>query len=103
MKKILNTQGIKTIKMYPEAQTKCELGGDWYTNRLEITLIPNEYYPDYMEVQRAITDEVDGKTLNIEDVVRIVYDMMTFFSPLNIHIKDTVENCKTHFDVVVEK
>jgi len=103
MKRILNTQGIKTIKMYPVALTQCEIGGDWYTNRLEITLTPNEYYPDYTEVQEEIMKKVDGKTLNIEDVVMAVYDMMTFFSPLKIHITDTVENCKTHFNVVVEK
>lgn len=103
MKRILNSQEIRSIKMSPVAQTQCELGGDWYTNKLEITIKPKEFYPDYTEVQEAIMEKIDGKKLNIEDVVQIVYDLMTFYSPLSIHVKDTVEDCKTHMNVTVEK
>lgn len=104
MNKLENKQNISDITMYPMAYTKCEIGGDWYKNELDITFTPNKYYPDYMEVNKWICENIDGHTLNIEDVVDKVYAFLNdTYEPAYLHITDSVCNCKTHFDVVVEK
>jgi hypothetical protein len=48
--------------------------------------------------------EIDGKELNIEDVVDIIYNMLqSNYKPKSLTVTDYIENCKTHFDVVVTK
>lgn len=104
MLRINNTQDIKKITMKPVAFTRCVLGGDWYKNNLVIEFVPAKIYPDYTEVQEWIMKNVDGKNLNIEDVVEYIYDFLnTNYKPLELHIKDEVTGCRTHFDVIVEK
>ena len=102
--KIPNEQKILRIKMMPVAYTKCEIGQDWYKNELEIHFWADDCYPDYMEVNEWIMKEIDGKTLNIEDVVEMVYDFLKEnYSPLFLEVHDHVRGCKTHFDVEVIK
>lgn len=104
MEKIENNQKIKEIIMYPETFTICEIGGDFYKNNLEIKFIPDKYYPDYMKVQEWIIKNIDGKKLNIEDVVDSIYNyLIEHYTPKNLKIIDRVTYCKTHFDVTVIK
>ena len=103
LNKIRNDQGIKRIVMKPQAMTRCELGGDWYANNLLVVFDPDECYPDYTEVQEWVMENIDGETLNIEDVVQKVHDMLMQFAPVHLEVKYRVENCKTHFDVYVIK
>lgn len=104
MTKLENTQDIRLIVMKPTAHTKCVIGGDWYTNRLEINFVPGDYYPDYMEVQDWIMENIDGKALNIEDVVDQIERMLREeYCPADLEIANYIEGCKTHFDVVVIK
>lgn len=104
MNKIKNTQKIREIKMFPDAYTRCELGGDFYKNSMEIEFSPDACYPDYTEVQTWIMENIDGKTLNIEEVVAKVYEFLQFeYSPAFLKVINRVTNCRTHFDVLVEK
>lgn len=104
MEKLKNTQGIKTIIMKPTAYTKCQIGQDWYRNELEIEMIPGECYPDYMQINEFVMTQVDGKELNIEDVVDILYGLIQReFHPEYLKVTDYIKGCKTHFDVVVIK
>lgn len=104
MTKIENEQEVSLIIMKPVAYTKCAIGQDWYKNLLEITFMPNSCYPDYMEVNEWVMKEIDGKELNIEDVVANVYDYIKReYDPLDLSVKDNIVGCKTHFDVVVIK
>lgn len=104
MNKIPNKQGINLIVMKPDAYTRCELGGDFYKNSLEISFLPNKYYPDYTEVQNWIMENIDGKTLNIEDVVDLIYDFISdTYEPTDLEIRNEVSGCRTHFDVIVTK
>lgn len=98
-----NTQKITEIVMKPTACTFCKLGQDWYNNNLEITFTPDKYYPDYMDVQKYIMDEIDGHEMNIEDVVENVYSYMQIYEPKTLKVVDHVHGCKTHFDVDVTK
>lgn len=104
MNKIENKQGINRIIMKPDAYCRCEIGGDFYKNNLEISFLPDKHYPDYTEVQNWIMQNVDGKTLNIEDVVNNIYNfLMGTYQPIDLEIKDEVTGCRTHFDVIVIK
>lgn len=102
MTKIENKQKIDLIIMKPIAYTKCAIGQDWYKNSLEITFCPNNCYPDYMEVNEWVMKEIDGKELNIEDVVDLVYNYIkNEYDPLDLTVRNDIAGCKTHFDVVV--
>ena len=104
MNKIDNKQNINMIVMKPDAYCRCELGGDFYKNNLEISFMPDKSYPDYTEVQEWIMQNIDGKTMNIEDVVEVVYDfIMETYQPTDLEIKNEVTGCRTHFDVIVIK
>lgn len=104
MEKVPNTQKIRRITMKPTAITQCDIGGDWYKNEIEIEFFPDECYPDYMVVQKWIMDNIDGKRLNIEDVVDQIYKYLDeTYSPSGLFIRDIVTGNKVHFDVIVEK
>lgn len=100
---IKNNENITRIVMFPTAITLCDIGGDWYNNELSIEFFPKDFYPDYMEVQKWIMNNIDGKRLNIEQVVEQVYNYMLTYSPQNVHVRDKVTGNKVHFDVIVEK
>ena len=102
MTKLSNTQQIKRITMHPQAACKCVLGGDWYTINFDIEFIPNDSYPDYMEVQDFVQRHIDGESLNIEDAVAILRDMLIGFYPHGVSVTAKIVNAKTHFNVEVE-
>lgn len=89
--------------MKPVAYTKCAIGQDWYKNEMEITFLPADCYPDYMEVNQFIMGEVDGQEFNIEDVVQRVYEFLMKYDPKRLKVEDHIRGCKTHFDVDVIK
>lgn len=100
--KIPNTQSIKKIVMKPLAFTKCEIGQDWYRNDLTITFIPDKCYPDYMQVEDWIMQNIDGQIMNIEDVVKQVRDFLQQeYSPKELQVESKVTGNKVHFDVEV--
>ena len=102
--RIENTQGIDEIIMRPRACCKCVIGEDWYINEFKITFVPDGCYPDYMDVNKWIMGNVDGKALNIEDAVKILYDhLMQEYHPKRLEISTDVKGAKTHFDVTVIK
>ena len=104
MDRLKNTQNISLIIMKPVAQTKCKIGQDWYTNELEISFAPADSYPDYMQVNEWIAKNIDGRELNIEDVVNMLYEMLEQnFHPVHLSVTNNIKNCKTHFDVIVVK
>ena len=104
MQKLENTQGINEIVMKPIAFTKCAIGQDWYRNEFEITFVPFDCYPDYMEVNSFIMNEIDGKEFNIEDVVnKIAVFLDSEYNPSYLRVVDHIRGCKTHFDVDVIK
>lgn len=104
MEKLKNTQGISMIIMHPVAYTKCQIGQDWYKNEFEISFAPGDIYPDYMEVKDWIMENIDGKELNIEDVVDKIYSFIQDeYAPKDLEVTDDIKGCKTHFDVTVIK
>lgn len=104
MDRIENKEGIVKIIMRPTAVTKCAIGQDWYKHEFEVFFVPGACYPDYMQVEKWIMDEIDGKELNIEEAVAKLYDMLEQeYTPEQISIKDRIRGNKVHFDVIVQK
>ncbi len=101
MKKLENKEGINRIIMKPIAFVKCAIGQDWYKCAFEIEFFPGEYYPDYMEVNSFIMQEIDGKELNIEEATKIIREYMLQYEPKAVIVTNHIEGCKTHFDVDV--
>ena len=54
MNKINNVESINKIIMKPQATCLCQIGQDWYLNNFTVEFYPNDYYPDYMEVEAWI-------------------------------------------------
>lgn len=103
MNKIPNTEKIDKIVMKPTACVKCAIGQDWYSCQFEAVFVPSVYYPDYMEVERFVMEEIDGKELNIEQAVERLDDFLREYKPARLCVKCNVKGCKLHFDVEVAK
>lgn len=101
MNRIENKENVSLIIMKPTACVKCQIGQDWYQCNFEVKFIPHESYPDYIEVQKFISDEIDGKEMNIEQATRILYEHLKRYDPSALEITNHVRGCKTHFDVDV--
>ena len=101
---IKNTQKITSIVMKPFAECRCVLGKDWYHIDYEAEMTPADCYPDYMDVSRFISEEINGKDLNIEDAVEKFGNFLwENYSPASLTVKANVSNVTTHCPVIVIK
>ena len=102
--KIENRQGITNIVMKPKAICFCPLGDDWYTNEFEITFAPNQYFPDYCDIEKYLNEEIRGKELIIEDAVSKLYEYLkkTYY-PMTLVVTSYVNDVTSHSPVVVTK
>lgn len=102
MNHIPNKEKVTEIVMHPTAYTKCEIGQDWFLNRFEVHFLPNDSYPDYMEVNAFIQNNIEGKEMNIEAAAYTLYDFLKKeYAPKEVWVIDHIRDCKTHFDVDV--
>lgn len=101
MTKIENRESVYRIVMKPSACVKCRIGQDWYMCKFEVLFIPYESYPDYIEVQEFVMNEIDGKELNIEEAARLLFDYLLKYKPMGLSVTNHIRDCKTHFDVDV--
>lgn len=98
-----NKEEISLIIMEPTAVSMCKIGGDWYKHKFCIEFEPGDIYPDYIEVSEYIMKMIDGKPLNIEEAVDIVYKHLQTYQPKSLSVADSITGCKTHFNVRVIK
>jgi len=101
MNKIKNEQGVRAITMRPTAYTKCKIGQDWYKCEFEAIFIPGDCYPDYMEVNAYVMENIDGMELNIEEAAQMLHDFLLKYEPIRLTVINHIKGCKTHFDVDV--
>lgn len=101
LRRLGNNEKVSSIVMMPTACVKCQIGQDWYQCQFEAIFVPSGYYPDYMQVQKFVMDEIDGKELNIEQAARLLYDFLLLFEPKSLTVVNHVRACKSHFDVDV--
>lgn len=103
MIKIPNTQKITKITMKPFAECKCGIGKDWYHIDFDIAFIPGKYYPDYMDVSRFISENINGAELNIEEAVYAVEQFLNAYEPNGLMVTANVNFVTTHCPVTVTK
>lgn len=103
MQKLENKEQITKIEMFPIAHCLCVIGKDWYTINFTVTFEPLESYPDYMFVKDYITKEIEGKELNIEQAVNILYEYLKRYNPLKLTVSADVKDASSHFPVKVTK
>lgn len=101
MNKIENKEKVTRIVMKPTAVAKCKIGQDWYKMAFEAEFIPGDCYPDYIEVNDFVMNELDGKELNIEEAASMLYEMLMAYKPRFLQVTNHIKGCKTHFDVDV--
>lgn len=101
--KLQNVEKVKKITMYPVAHTLCAIGQDFYKYEFEVEFIVGNYYPDYMDVEKWVMENLDGKELNIEQGMRLFYDwLVASYEPKGLNLIANVKDAKTHFAVKVE-
>ena len=100
MSKFENNYSITKIKMSKKIHNLCTIGQDWFTNNIEIELIPNKTIPDYIEVEGAI-NEFEAKELVIEEVVYGILSKLEEYEPKYIKVVSKVEDAM-HLPVEVE-
>lgn len=99
-----NKENITEIIMKPFAECLCAIGKDWYHIQFEVHFTPVEYYPDYMTVAKYISDNINGKEMNIETAVNTLGEMLkTTYNPSLLTVKGIVDKVVTHFPVEVIK
>ena len=95
-----NNYNISSIKMTKKIHNLCTIGQDWFTNNIEITLVPDKTIPDYIEVDNMI-QEFEAKELVIEEVVNGILENLKQYEPKYIKVKSVV-NDAMHLPVEVE-
>lgn len=101
MNKIDNNENVKRIVMHPSACVKCQIGQDWYKCEFDVYFTPEKYYPDYMEVEKYVMENIDGKELNIEQAGKMLKDYLKQYEPEDLEVIVNVAGNKVHFDVEV--
>lgn len=103
MQKLENKEQITKIEMFPIAHCLCAIGKDWYTINFTVTFEPAKSYPDYMIVKDFITKDIEGKELNIEQAVNILYEYLAKYEPKTLTVSADVKDASSHFPVRVTK
>ena len=86
-KSFKNDYQIRRITLYKKIHCYCRLGGDWYTNQLTISFVPNDMIPDYVYIDKAIEDRCERQDLLIEEVIKIIIDIIREQCPNAYDIK----------------
>lgn len=91
MSRFENKYNISNIKLRKLIHNLCTIGQDWFTNNLEIEIVPNKIIPDYIEVDNMI-QEFEGKELVIEEVVNGILENLKEYEPNYIKVISKVED-----------
>ena len=102
MTKLNHIQKLGNIHMSFEMQLYCPQGFEYYTAQFDVDFVPNQYIPDYCELDKLFREKC-GSEMIVEDAVAWVYGFLEKeYSPESLYVKMSVQNA-LHFDVTVEK
>lgn len=102
MSTIKNSQGISLITFSANVRCFCPMGNDYYTNQFDVSFVPDEFIPDYCDIDEFL-DGMNDAQLIIEDAVNSVFEYMknTYF-PIHLEVSSTVTDA-VHLPVTVTK
>lgn len=102
MAKFENNQNISGISFTKVIHNYCPMGKDLYTNNISVVMKPNKTIPDYIDIDKSI-NELEGKSLIIEDVVSNIYNMLiNEYEPIYVKVSSYVEDA-VHLPVTVTR
>ena len=89
-----NTYGISKITLTRKIHCYCRLGGYWYTNKLNISFVPQDEIPDYVAIDADILSTCEQNDMIIEEVVASVRDIIKKHCPsaVDLHISSYVDD-----------
>lgn len=97
-----HTQNLSGIRFNFTLQLYCPQGNEHYTAKVKVHMLPDEYLPDYVELDKVFRQGC-GEELIIEDAVEWVYDLIwDRYKPYALTVEANVEDA-IHFDVQVSK
>lgn len=100
---VKNEYGISMIEISAEAKSYCPLGHDWYTNHFKISFFPDQFIPDYCEVDDWIKQNINGQELIIEAAVdKLHRHLCEKYDPVECVIESFVDDA-AHSTVTVHK
>lgn len=101
---IKNNEKITEIIMKPFAECKCAIGKDWYHIDFYVVFKPDGFYPDYMNVSKWVSENLNGQELNIESAVCMLANhLKENYAPCSLSVTARVDDVVTHFPVEVTK
>lgn len=84
-----------------EKEVFCPIGETWYTYRIDITMIPNQTIPDYLEIRECIDEQCPTES-TLEDFAAAVRDKMAeMYEPLSVEVSVFRDDAK-HMSVGVK-
>lgn len=98
---IENTQKISLINADKQISLFCPLGDDYYTANIHIKFAPQNYYMDYIDLDKFLNN-MGGMKLTIEEAVDMIYKELQRYKPLQTNVTIKAFS-NTHLDVVVSK
>lgn len=99
MARFRNEYNISEIKMYKKLHNLCTIGQDWFTSNLEITMIPGDTIPDYIEVDKDI-QKYESQELIIEELVNNICEDLKQYNPKYVKVVSKVNDAQ-HLEVEV--
>ena len=100
MARFNNTYNISKIFMKKRIHNLCTIGQDWFSNNLEITMIPGNIIPDYIEIDEMV-QKYDEKEYIIEEVIDKIIEELKEYKPKYVKVVSKVDDAK-HLEVYVE-
>lgn len=98
---VKNKYGIRNISIDAQAKCYCPLGRDWYTNHFTIDIEVAEDIPDYVELDKWIAENINGRSLIIEEATAAVYQhVMENYQPYSCAVRSYVDDA-AHSPVTV--
>lgn len=100
---IENTQGITQIVYKTRTRNYCPIGKDWYTSNIQAQIEPDNTIPDYIDLDKFVSEQINQKEMIIEDVVNAVYNHISAeYTPKSLTITIKVDDA-AHSEVIVSK
>jgi len=83
---------VNKISFKKKVHCYCRLGGDCYTNNLEVSFNPGDIICDYVYLDKAIEERFEQSDSIIEEVLYGVYEIIKNQCPnsTDINIKSTI-------------
>lgn len=94
---------IDDIIIKTKAKNICSIGNEEYTNNFRIFMNPSTDLPDYCEIDKFISNNIDGKIMIIEEAIHaLISFIITTYHPYFVEIASHVTDA-SHSEVTVVK